>query len=107
MKEASGIMPLSDVYCVVNRARGLAGLVSPEDIIAACGQLQSVTRFTDEPMVYKVFSSGVKCVQLAELGDDDRIIDDTMKKVSEFFPWKKLESRDYVVLTVCHSSYSC
>ncbi len=75
MKEASGIMPLSDVYCVVNRARGLAGLVSPEDIIAACGQLQSVTRFTDEPMVNSN-------------------------------PSKKLESRDYVVLTVCHS-YSC
>lgn len=34
-----GIMTLADVYCRLNRARGIAGLVSVEDLLNACKEL--------------------------------------------------------------------
>lgn len=37
--EHGGIMTLADVYCRLNRARGLAGLVSIEDLLNACKEL--------------------------------------------------------------------
>ena len=37
-----GIMTLSDVYCRLNRARAIAGLVSPEDLLNACKQINKL-----------------------------------------------------------------
>jgi ESCRT-II complex subunit VPS36 len=37
-----GIMTLADVYCRLNRARAIAGLVSPEDLLMACKQLNKL-----------------------------------------------------------------
>jgi ESCRT-II complex subunit VPS36 len=37
-----GIMTLADVYCRLNRARAIAGLVSPEDLFMACKQLNKL-----------------------------------------------------------------
>lgn len=39
MQECGGMMTLPDVYCRVNRARGLE-LISPEDLLNACQMLE-------------------------------------------------------------------
>ena len=36
---SGGIMTLADVFCRLNRARGIAGLVSPDDLLNACKQM--------------------------------------------------------------------
>ncbi|CAG0915563.1 unnamed protein product [Notodromas monacha] len=79
LEDSKGIMPLTDAYCVMNRARSLAGLVSPEDFLAACEQLRDATRTSANPLVFKAYHSGLKCVQWARLDNDDVVIDDTMK----------------------------
>ncbi|NXW42030.1 VPS36 protein, partial [Nyctiprogne leucopyga] len=40
-QERGGIMSLTEVYCLVNRARGLE-LLSPEDLVNACKMLESL-----------------------------------------------------------------
>lgn len=42
LQECGGMMTLSDVYCRVNRARGLE-LLSPEDILNACQVLEQMS----------------------------------------------------------------
>jgi ESCRT-II complex subunit VPS36 len=37
-----GIMTLADVYCRLNRARGIAGLISSEDLLNACKQINKM-----------------------------------------------------------------
>ena len=49
---------LTDIYCMYNRARG-TDLVSPDDVLAACKQLQRLRL----GMKLRVFSSGVMVVQ--------------------------------------------
>lgn len=39
IKISSEVLPLTDLYCIFNRARGTA-LVSPEDLVQACKRLQ-------------------------------------------------------------------
>ena len=51
-------MALTDVYCRINRARGLE-LISPDDLLNACRQLESMNL----PLVYRVFDSGVIVLQ--------------------------------------------
>ncbi|MCP9259417.1 Vacuolar protein-sorting-associated protein 36 [Dirofilaria immitis] len=62
LKECGGMMTLSDVYCRVNRARGLE-LLSPEDILNACEMLKQ----TNLPISLNRFESGVIVVQLKEM----------------------------------------
>lgn len=52
------MMVLTDVYCRVNRARGLE-LVSPEDLLNACRQLAPLGL----PIVLRTFDSGVMVLQ--------------------------------------------
>lgn len=40
--DAGGIMTLSDVYCRLNRARAIAGLVSVDDLMNACKQINKL-----------------------------------------------------------------
>ena len=49
---------LTDIYCMYNRARG-TDLVSPDDVLAACKQLQRLRL----GMKLRVFSSSVMVVQ--------------------------------------------
>lgn len=51
-------MALADVYCRINRARGLE-LVSPEDLLNACRQLDLMNL----PLVFRTFDSGVMVLQ--------------------------------------------
>lgn len=72
-------MTLTDVYCRVNRARGLE-LLSPEDLLNASRQLASL----DLPIVLRVFDSGVMVLQVRS-HDDNTIIDIIADLVSNIF----------------------
>lgn len=73
------MMTLTDVYCRVNRARGLE-LLSPEDLLNASRQLASL----DLPIVLRVFDSGVMVLQVRS-HDDNTIIDIIADLVSNIF----------------------
>lgn len=72
-------MTLTDVYCRVNRARGLE-LLSPEDLLNASRQLASL----DLSIVLRVFDSGVMVLQ-ARSHDDNTIVDIIANLVSNIF----------------------
>lgn len=65
IKEVGGMMTLTDVYCRVNRARGLE-LLSPEDLLNASRQLALL----DLPIVLRVFDSGVMVLQIRSHNDN-------------------------------------
>jgi ESCRT-II complex subunit VPS36 len=54
---SGGILPLPDVFCLFNRARG-SELISPEDLLKAC-QLWAKLRI---PLTFRRFDSGVTVV---------------------------------------------
>uniref|UniRef100_A0A0K0DG51 Vacuolar protein-sorting-associated protein 36 n=1 Tax=Angiostrongylus cantonensis TaxID=6313 RepID=A0A0K0DG51_ANGCA len=60
LKECGGMMTLPEVYCRVNRARGME-LLSPEDLLNAC---QALSRRVDSPMELHRFATGVIVLQL-------------------------------------------
>ncbi|ETN77716.1 EAP30/Vps36 family protein [Necator americanus] len=60
LKECGGMMTLPEVYCRVNRARGLE-LLSPEDLLNAC---QALSRKPNSPMELHRFATGVIVLQL-------------------------------------------
>lgn len=72
IEEHGGMMSLADVYCRVNRARGLE-LLSPEDLLHACEQLNG-------PIKLRRFPSGAMVLQL-ETHDDELIAIDVLEKV--------------------------
>lgn len=72
LSDCGGMMSLADVYCRVNRARGLE-LLSPEDLLNACHQLQG-------PIKLRQFPSGAMVLQL-ESHDDAAVAADTFEKV--------------------------
>jgi ESCRT-II complex subunit VPS36 len=69
----SGVIALTDLYCLVNRARGTE-LISPNDLFQACSQMERLgLRYT-----LKTFNSGVQVLQAASMSDDTvtaRLID--------------------------------
>lgn len=68
IKEVGGMMTLTDVYCRVNRARGLE-LLSPDDLLNASRQLASLGL----PIVLRAFDSGVMVLQ-ARSHDDESVV---------------------------------
>ncbi|XP_068216021.1 vacuolar protein-sorting-associated protein 36 [Palaemon carinicauda] len=77
VKEAGGVMLLSEVYCRINRARGLE-LLSPEDVLHAC----QVMRKLNLPIVLHTFESGVQVVQSAGL-DQKKVVEATVEVLSQ------------------------
>ena len=73
VQEAGGVMLLSEVYCRMNRARGLQ-LLSPEDVVQAC----NLMRRLDLPLNLHTFESGVQVVQITGL-DQDKVVKDTAR----------------------------
>lgn len=71
--ELGGMMSLADVYCRVNRARGL-NLLSPEDLLNAC-------RWLNGPIKLRKFPSGAMILQL-ENHDDDAVAKETLEQVT-------------------------
>uniref|UniRef100_T1IUR0 Vacuolar protein-sorting-associated protein 36 n=1 Tax=Strigamia maritima TaxID=126957 RepID=T1IUR0_STRMM len=59
IKDSGGMLTLTDVYCRVNRARGLE-LISPEDLLGACCMLDRLAL----PIRLREFDSGVMVLQL-------------------------------------------
>uniref|UniRef100_A0A182MM37 Vacuolar protein-sorting-associated protein 36 n=1 Tax=Anopheles culicifacies TaxID=139723 RepID=A0A182MM37_9DIPT len=72
--EAGGMMSLADVYCRVNRARGLE-LLSPEDLLEACRLLMG-------PIKLREFPSGAMVLQL-ESHDDVLVSERTVQLVEQ------------------------
>lgn len=70
--ETGGMMSLADVYCRVNRARGLE-LLSPEDLLNACQALNG-------PIKLRTFPSGAMVLQL-ESHSDDAVSQTTLEEV--------------------------
>ncbi|CAB3397572.1 unnamed protein product [Caenorhabditis bovis] len=61
IKEHGGMIALPEVYCRINRARGME-LLSPEDVMNACEALKRI----DSPLELHRFPSGVFVVQLKD-----------------------------------------
>lgn len=70
--ECGGMMSLADVYCRINRARGLE-LLSPEDLLNAC-------RWLKGPLKLRTFPSGAMVLQL-ENHDDEMVSKQTLEQV--------------------------
>ena len=58
INKAGGIMPLPDVYCLFNRARG-SELISPDDLLTAVKLLPAI----GAQLTFRQFASGVLVVQ--------------------------------------------
>lgn len=71
IEDMGGMMSLTDVYCRINRARGLE-LLSPEDILNACKLMEHL----ELPLKLFQFSSGVMVLQLSSL-DSESIAETT------------------------------
>ncbi|XP_063708067.1 vacuolar protein-sorting-associated protein 36 [Culicoides brevitarsis] len=72
--EAGGMMSMADVYCRVNRARGLE-LLSPEDLLNAC-------KIMSGPVKLRTFPSGSMVLQL-DSHDDELVATETRDTVEE------------------------
>nr|CAD7396563.1 unnamed protein product [Timema cristinae] len=77
IKEVGGMMSLTDVYCRVNRARGLE-LISPEDLLNACNTLEALHL----PIRLRQFDSGVTVLQLQSYSDAN-IVQSTSELLAE------------------------
>lgn len=77
VKEAGGMMLLSEVYCRINRARGLQ-LLSPEDVVHAC----QVMQLLGLSLNLHTFESGVQVLQTAGL-DQEEVVRETAEVLSQ------------------------
>ncbi|KAL4229714.1 Vacuolar protein-sorting-associated protein 36 [Mactra antiquata] len=66
IKECGGMMTVTDVYCRVNRARGME-LLSPEDLLNACDLFEMLRL----PVRLRTFDSGVKVLQLSNHSEEE------------------------------------
>lgn len=76
LEEVGGTMALAEVYCRVNRARGL-DLLSPEDLMHACLMMNSDKSL---PVQLKIFDSGVLALQSSSC-DEAVILKKTVEKL--------------------------
>lgn len=72
LKENNGIITLTDVYCRVNRARGME-LLSPEDLERSCRIMDSLNL----EMKLRTYANGVKVLQLRSC-DEAALAQDTL-----------------------------
>lgn len=68
------MMTITEVYCRINRARGLE-LVSPEDVLNAC-------KLLDGPIKLRQYPSGAIILQL-ENHSDEQVAEDVKQLVKE------------------------
>ncbi|CAG8607836.1 13163_t:CDS:2 [Ambispora leptoticha] len=72
LEKENGMMALTDIYCIFNRARGVA-LISPEDMYKACSLFERLNM----PMRLRKFSSGLNVVHDEKTAQ--RILDEIRK----------------------------
>ncbi|XP_075448130.1 vacuolar protein-sorting-associated protein 36 [Ascaphus truei] len=77
LEERGGIMSLSEVYCLVNRARGME-LLSPEDLVNACKMLESLKL----PLRLRIFDSGVMVIE-HQSHNEEEMVASALETVSE------------------------
>ncbi|XP_035957248.1 vacuolar protein-sorting-associated protein 36 isoform X3 [Halichoerus grypus] len=77
LEERGGIMSLTEVYCLVNRARGME-LLSPEDLVNACKMLEALKL----PIRLRVFDSGVMVIEL-QSHKEEEMVASALETVSE------------------------
>nr|XP_033804767.1 vacuolar protein-sorting-associated protein 36 [Geotrypetes seraphini] len=77
LEERGGIMSLTEVYCLVNRARGME-LLSPEDLVNACKMLESLKL----PLRLRIFDSGVMVIEL-QSHNEEEMVASALETVSE------------------------
>ncbi|XP_058293926.1 vacuolar protein-sorting-associated protein 36 isoform X2 [Hylobates moloch] len=77
LQERGGIMSLTEVYCLVNRARGME-LLSPEDLVNACKMLEALKL----PLRLRVFDSGVMVIEL-QSHKEEEMVASALETVSE------------------------
>ncbi|XP_014780159.1 vacuolar protein-sorting-associated protein 36 isoform X1 [Octopus bimaculoides] len=75
--ECGGMMTLTDVYCRVNRARGME-LLSPEDLLHACEIMES----SDLDIRLRIFDSGVMVLQ-SQSHNEEQAIERTIEMVEQ------------------------
>lgn len=66
LQHANGVITLTDLYCLFNRARGTE-MISPDDLLRACLLFDDLKL----PVKLRTFPSGVKVVQDGELDDNE------------------------------------
>uniref|UniRef100_A0A7N8YKJ7 Vacuolar protein-sorting-associated protein 36 n=1 Tax=Mastacembelus armatus TaxID=205130 RepID=A0A7N8YKJ7_9TELE len=84
LEERGGMMALTEVYCLVNRARGME-LLSPEDLVNACKMFESLKL----PLRLRVFDSGVMVVQLQSHSEEE-MISSALDNVMLYYDKKRL-----------------
>ncbi|XP_053312299.1 vacuolar protein-sorting-associated protein 36 [Spea bombifrons] len=77
LEERGGIMSLTEVYCLVNRARGME-LLSPEDLVNACKMLESLKL----PLRLRIFESGVMVIE-HQSHNEEEMVASALETVSE------------------------
>lgn len=77
LHKQDGIILLTDAYCMLNRARGLE-LLSPEDLMNACGMFESMRL----PVRMKTYESGVSVIQL-ESHSEDKMVSQTISLIED------------------------
>ncbi|XP_019869500.2 vacuolar protein-sorting-associated protein 36 [Aethina tumida] len=77
VEDVGGMMAMTDVFCRLNRARGLE-LLSPEDVLNACKLMDSLGL----PLKLYQFNSGVMVLQTSNL-DNETVADATAALLEE------------------------
>eukprot|EP00158_Paraphelidium_tribonemae_P004132 Partr_v1_DN26590_c0_g1_i1_m3576 putative vacuolar protein sorting len=71
LKQRGGMISLTDIYCLYNRARGGVSLISPDDLYKACKLLDMLP----VPVVrMRSFDSGLRVLQTADFSEE-RVVD--------------------------------
>lgn len=78
VEDVGGMMAMTDVFCRLNRARGLE-LLSPEDVLNACKLMDRLGL----PLKLYQFNSGVMVLQTSNL-DNETVADATAALVTLF-----------------------
>ncbi|KAJ8027994.1 Vacuolar protein-sorting-associated protein 36 [Holothuria leucospilota] len=68
IEESGGMMALTDVFCRINRARGIE-LLSPDDLLDACKQFSRLKL----PLRLRMFNTGVVVLESISKGEDDKV----------------------------------
>jgi ESCRT-II complex subunit VPS36 len=90
----SGMMSLTDVYCLFNRARG-TNLISPEDLREACNTLDSLNIGLNQ----RTFPSGITVLQLNDLALSANSSKEIKSKIISICPITALEASHILKLS--------
>ena len=90
----SGMMSLTDVYCLFNRARG-TNLISPEDLREACNALDSLNIGLNQ----RTFPSGITVLQLNDLALSAHSSTEIRNKIISICPITSLEASHILKLS--------